>query len=62
MAECMAKVEYGRGEAQVKARYFEHDIRRLRPPAGYALNFSVMHDVGTFFVEANDGAWAIENL
>lgn len=30
--------------------------------AGYALDFSVMHDVGTFFVEANDGAWAIENL
>jgi len=44
----MAKVEYGQGEAQVKARYFEHDIRRL-PPAGYALDFSVMHDVGTFF-------------
>lgn len=31
-------------------------------PADYALGFGVMHYVGTFFVEANDGAWAIENL
>lgn len=61
MAECMAKVESDRDEAQVKARYFEHDLRRWRPRrlrAGLWPNARCRD----FFVEANDGVRAINNL
>lgn len=61
MAECMAKVESDRDEAQVKTSYFEHDLSRLRPRrlrAGLWRNARCRD----FFVEANDGVLAINNL
>lgn len=61
MVECMAKVESDRDEAQVKARYFEYDLRRWRPRrlrAGLWRNARCRD----FFVEANDVVRAINNL